>query len=106
MRATINRVPKALTAVAGLLTALALLLSVQGCGTTADATTTVTSLTHALALKEFNSYVTAERVATANQNELLAQQITSSSQYTVVTSNYITASATGHRVTTPTYGKP
>jgi hypothetical protein len=106
MRATFNRVPKALTALAGSLAALALLLSMQGCGTTADATTTVTGPTQASALKVFNSYVTSERVATANQDELLAQSITGSSQYTVVTENYIAAAASGHPVTMPTYGHP
>ena len=66
MRATLNRIPKALTAVSGSLAALALLLSVQGCSTTASATTTtVAGPTPASALKVLNYYVTAERVATA-----------------------------------------
>jgi hypothetical protein len=106
MRATINRVPKALTAVLGLLAALALLLSVQGCTTAASATTTVTGPTPASALKVFNSFVTAQRVAVANHDQLLAEALTSSSQYSVVSSEYLIAAATGREVTAPTYGKP
>ena len=106
MRATFNRFPTALTAALGLLAALALLLSVQGCGTTADATTTVTGPTPASALKVFNSYVTAERVATANQDQPLATEITASAQYSQVSVNYAVSAVTGQAVTIPTYGKP
>ena len=106
MRATFNRFPTALTAAFGLLAALALLLSVQGCGTVADATTTVTGPTPAKALEVFNAYVTAERVATANQDQPLATEITSSAQYSQVSVNYAVAAVTGQAVTSPTYGKP
>jgi hypothetical protein len=106
MRATFNRFPTALTAALGLLAVFALLLSVQGCGTTADATTTVTGPTPASALKVFNAYVTAERVATANQDQPLATEITSSAQYSQVSVNYFVAAVTGRPVTSPTYGKP
>ncbi len=106
MRATFNRFPTALTAAFGLLAALALLLSVQGCGTTADATTTATGPTPASALKVFNAYVTAERVATANQDQPLATEITGSAQYSQVSVNYTVAAVTGQPVTSPTYGKP
>jgi hypothetical protein len=106
MRATINRVPKVLTAVLGPLAALSLLLSVQACSTTASATTTVTGPTQVSALKVFNSFVTAERVAVANHDQLLAEALTSSSQYSVLSSQYVIAAATGHEVTAPTYGKP
>jgi hypothetical protein len=106
MRATFNRFPTALTVALGLLAALALLLSVQGCGTMADATTTVTGPTPTSALKVFNAYVTAERVATANQDQSLATEITSSAQYSQVSVNYAVAAVTGQAVTSPTYGKP
>jgi hypothetical protein len=106
MRVTLNRFPKALTTAFGLLAALALLLSVQACSTTADATTMIAGPTQASALKVFNSYVTADRVATANQDPLLAQQITSDAQYSQVSVNYVVAAATGRPVTSPTYGKP
>ncbi|HEY1671459.1 MAG TPA: hypothetical protein VGG50_01990 [Streptosporangiaceae bacterium] len=106
MRATFNRFPTALTTALGLLAALALLLSVQGCGTTADATTTVTGPTPAKALEVFNAYVTAERVATANQDQSLATEITSSAQYSQVSVNYAVAAVTGQAMTSPTYGKP
>ncbi|HEX3751417.1 MAG TPA: hypothetical protein VHW06_12730 [Streptosporangiaceae bacterium] len=102
MRATFNRFPKALTAVSVLLAALALVLSVQGCGTTASATTTVTGPNQARALKVFNAYVTAERVAVANRNTLLAQSLTSSAQYTVVSAQW----SYGQPVTAVSYGKP
>jgi hypothetical protein len=93
-------------AVLGPLAALALLLSLQGCGTTASATTTVAGPTQASALKVFNAYVTAERVALANHDQLLAESLTGSSQYTLLAAEYAIAAATGNQVTSPTYGKP
>jgi hypothetical protein len=102
MRATFNRFPKALTAVSALLAALALVLSVQGCGTTASATTTITGPNQAKALKVFRAYLTAERVAVANHNALLAGSLVSSAQYTMVSAQW----STGQTMTVPTYGKP
>ena len=102
MRATFNRFPKALTAVLGLLAALALTLSVTGCGTTADATTTVPGPTQASALKVFNAYVTAQRVAVANHDALLAASLTSSSQYSLVSTQW----SIGQAPAAPSYGKP
>jgi hypothetical protein len=102
MRTTFNRFPKALTAVSGLLAALALVLSVQGCGTTASAGTTVPGPNQAKALKVFSAYVTAERVAVANHSTLLAQSLVSSAQYTVVSARW----SYGQTVTAISYGKP
>ena len=84
-----------LTAVLGLLAALALLLSLQGCSTTAAATTSVTGPTPAAALRIFNAYVTAERVALANHNELLALSLLTGSQYNITSAAYTAAAATG-----------
>jgi hypothetical protein len=102
MRATSKRLPKALMAVSVLLAALALTLSVQGCSTTASATTTVAGPNQAKALKIFNSFVTAERVAVANRDTLLAQSLTSSAQYTVVSAQW----SYGQPVAAVSYGKP
>jgi hypothetical protein len=93
-------------AASGLLAALALLLSVQACGTTASATTTVAGPTQALALKVFQNYLTAQRVAVANHDALLAGTLTSSSQYTLVATQWAAAGNHGPAVTNPTYGKP
>lgn len=101
MRSTFNRAPKALMAVSALLAALALALSVQGCGTTASAAATVTGPNQASALKVFNAYVTAERVAVANHNALLAQQLVSSAEYSMVATQW----SIGQEVA-PAYGKP
>ena len=106
MRATLNRIPKAMLAVLGPLTALALLLSVQGCGTTADATTTAAGPTRATALKVFNSYVTANKVAVANHDQLLAESLTGSAEVSILQARYAMASSTGTTVTAPSYGKP
>jgi hypothetical protein len=95
-----------MTAVAGSLTAVVLLLSVQGCGTTADATTTAAGPTPAAALKVFNAYVTANKVAVANRDQLLAESLTSSAQFNVLASQYDLAASTGVPVTSPSYGKP
>ena len=48
-----GRIPRMLTAVLGPLAALGLLLCLQGCGTTAAATTSVTGPTPAAALRVF-----------------------------------------------------
>jgi hypothetical protein len=106
MRTTLNRIPRVMTAVAGSLTAAVLLLSVQGCGTTADATTAAAGPNPADALKVFNSYVTANKVAVANRDQLLAESLTSSAQFDVLSSQYDVAASTGVPVTNPDYGKP
>ncbi|HWG15018.1 MAG TPA: hypothetical protein VG268_17250 [Streptosporangiaceae bacterium] len=93
-------------AIAGSLTAVVLLLSVQGCGTTADATTDAVGPTPAAALKVFNSYVTANKVAVANRDQLLAESLTSSAQFSILSSQYDIAASTGVPVTSPSYGKP
>jgi hypothetical protein len=102
MRATFYRLPKALTAVSVLLAALALVLSVQGCSTTASATTTVSGPSQAKALKVFQAYLTAQRVAVANHDALLAGELVSSAQYSMVTTQW----SSGQVVTAPSYGKP
>ena len=101
-----GRIPRMLTAVLGLLAALALLLSLQGCGTTAAATTSVTGPTPAAALRIFSAYVTAERVALANHNELLALSLLTGSQYTITGAAYTAAAETGGTVGGPVYGRP
>jgi hypothetical protein len=106
MRTTLNRIPRVMTAVAGSLTAAVLLLSVQGCGTTADATTAAAGPNPADALKVFNSYVTANKVAVANRDQLLAESLTSSAQFDVLSSQYQIAADTGVPVASPSYGKP
>ncbi|HEY0717010.1 MAG TPA: hypothetical protein VGD68_05295 [Streptosporangiaceae bacterium] len=95
-----------MTAVAGSLTAVVILLSAQGCGTTADATTDAVGPTPAAALKVFNAYVTANKVAVANRDQLLAESLTSSAQYSVLASQYDVAASTGVPVTSPRYGQP
>jgi len=106
MRATLNRIPKAMMAVLGPVAALAVLLSVQGCGTMADATTTAAGPTPATAKSVFNAYVTANKVAVANHDQLLAQSLVSSAQVDILQSQYQMASNTGAAVTAPSYGKP
>src|ERR1700761_9660070 len=106
MRATLNRIPKAMMAVLGPVAALAVLLSVQGCGTMADATTTAAGPTPAAARSVFNAYVTANKVAVANHDQLLAQSLVSSAQVDILQSQYQMASSTGGEVTAPSYGKP
>ena len=106
MRATLNRIPKAMMAVLGPVAALAVLLSVQGCGTMADATTTAAGPTPAAARSVFNAYVTANKVAVANHDQLLAQSLVSSAQVDILQSQYQMASNTGAAVTAPSYGRP
>jgi hypothetical protein len=106
MNATVSGLPRALRALLGPLAALGLLLSVPGCGTSAAASTSTPGPTPASALQTYNSYVTNERVAVANQDELLALQSLTGSQYGVTSAAYTAAVATGHPVTGTVYGKP
>ena len=99
-------IPRLLTAALGMLAGLALLLSVQGCGTTAAATTEAAGPTPASALRVFSSYATAEKVALANHDELLALSLVTGSQTAITTAAYDVAAATGAAVTGPVYGKP
>ncbi len=103
MNATFTGIPRALLAILGPLVALGLLLSVQGCSTTASAGTSVTGPTPASALGVFNSFVTVEKVALANRNELLALSLLTGSQYSITGATY---AATGHPVIGPVYGHP
>ena len=103
MNATFTGIPRALVAILGPLMALGLLLSVQGCSTTAAAGTSVTGPTPASARGVFNSFVTAEKVALANHNELLALSLLTGSQYSITAATYAAAS---HQVTGPVYGHP
>ena len=106
MNATFTGIPRVLVAVLGPLVALGLLLSVQGCSTPAAATTAVTGPTPASALAVFNSYVTAEKVALVNHDELLALSLLTGSQYGIASAAYAAAEATGRPVTGPAYGRP
>jgi len=106
MTATFTGIPRALLAILGPLVALGLLLSVQGCSTTASAGTSVTGPTPASALGVFNSFVTAEKVALANHNELLALSLLAGSQYDITAAAYTAATTAGHPVTGPVYGRP
>ena len=101
-----GRIPRMLMAVLGPLAALGLLLSLPGCGTTAAATTSVTGPTPAGALRIFNAYVTAEKVALANHDELLALSLLTGSQYNITNAAYTAAAATGRTVGGPVYGPP
>jgi hypothetical protein len=93
-------------AIFGPLVALGLLLSVQGCSTTASATTSVPGPTPAKALKVFNSFATAQRVALANHDELLALELLTGSQYSITSAAFTAATAAGHPLTGPVYGQP
>jgi hypothetical protein len=107
MNATFKSIPRALMAILGPLTALGLLLSVQGCSTAASATTSsVTGPTPASALRVYNSFVTANKVALANHNELLALSLLTGSQLSITSATYGVATAGGHLVTDPAYGQP
>ena len=103
MNATFTGIPRALLAILGPLVALGLLLSAQGCSTTASAGTSVTGPTPASALGVFNSFVTTEKVALANHNELLALSLLTGSQYSITAAGYAAAS---HQATGPVYGHP
>ena len=107
MNATVSGLPRALRVLLGPLAALGLLLSVQGCSTSAAATTTMTpGPTPASALQIYNGYVTTEKVALVNHDELLALSLLTGSQYSITQAAYFAAVATGHPVTGPVYGKP
>lgn len=107
MNATVKGIPRALMAILGPLAALGLLLSVQGCGTAASATTaSVTGPTPASALGVYNSFVTANRVALANHDELLALSLLTGSQYSITSATYAVATARGQLMTGPVYGAP
>ncbi len=106
MNATLSSLPRALRAMLGPLAALGLLLPVQACSTTAAATTSTAGPTPASALKVYNSYMTTERVAVINHDELLALEPLTGSQYGITSAAYAAAAVTGHPVTEPVYGKP
>jgi hypothetical protein len=106
MNATVSGLPRALRVLLGPLTALGLLLSVQGCSTSAAATTMTPGPTPASALQIYNGYVTTERVALVNQDELLALSLLTGSQYSITQAAFFAAGATGHPVTGTVYGKP
>jgi hypothetical protein len=103
MNATFTGIPRALLALVGALVALGLLLSVQGCSTTASADTSVTGPTPASALGVFNSFVTTQKVALANHDELLALSLLTGSQYGITAATY---AATSDPVIGPVYGHP
>jgi hypothetical protein len=103
---TRRRVPAALKLALGLLTALGLLLSVQGCSTDASATTSPSGPTPAEAMQVFSSYVTAEKVALADHNELLALSMMNSAAYSAASSAFTIAAASGSPVAAPVYGQP
>ena len=103
MNATFTGIPRALLAILGPLVALGLLLSVQGCSMPASAGTSVTGPTPASALGVFNSFATAEKVALANHDELLALSLLTGSQYGIAGATFAAAS---HPVTGPVYGHP
>jgi hypothetical protein len=100
------RVPAKLKLVAGPLAALSLLLSVQGCGTDAAATTSPTGPTPAAAAQVFNAYVTTQKVALADHNELLALSQTTNAAYQIVSAQFATAAASGAALPVPVYGRP
>jgi hypothetical protein len=90
----------------GPLAAIGLLLSLQGCGTTASATTSVTGPAPATAMRVFNSYTTAEKVALANHDEMLALSLVTSAEYSLVTASFSIAARSGQAVPVATYGQP
>jgi len=106
MNATVSGLPRALRVLLGPLTALGLLLSVQGCSTSAAATTMTPGPTPASALQIYNGYVTTERVALVNHDEMLALLLLTDSQYSITQAAFFAAGATGHPVTGTVYGKP
>ena len=83
MNATVSGLPRALRVLLGPLAALGLLLSVQGCSTSAAATTLTPGPTPASALQVYNAFVTTEKVALVNHDELLALSLLTGSQYTI-----------------------
>jgi hypothetical protein len=106
MNATVSGLPRALRVLLGPLAALGLLLSMQGCSTSAAATTLTPGPTPGSALQIYNAYVTAEKVALVNHDELLALSLLTGSQYSITQAAYYAAVTTGHTVTGLVYGKP
>ncbi len=106
MNATASRLPRALRVLLGPLAALGLLLSVQGCSTSAAATTLTPGPTPARALQIYNAYMTNEKVALVNHDELLALSMLTGSQYSITAAAYYAAVATGHTLTGLVYGEP
>lgn len=103
---TRRRVPAALKLALGSLTALGLLLSAQGCSTDASATTSPSGPTPAEAMRVFNSYVTAEKVALADHNVLLALSQMNGAAYSAASSAFTIAAASGSALASPVYGAP
>ena len=100
------RRPAPLKLVAGPLAALGLLLSVQGCGINAAATTSPIGPTPAAATQVFNAYVTTARVALADHNELLALSQTTDAAYSIVSSAFTIAAPSGSVPPILVYGQP
>ncbi|HYZ54330.1 MAG TPA: hypothetical protein VE733_12650 [Streptosporangiaceae bacterium] len=90
----------------GPLVAIGLLLSIQGCDTTASATASVTGPTPAAAMRVFNSYVTAEKVALASHDETLALSLATGAEYSLVTASFSIAARSGQAVPAAAYGRP
>jgi hypothetical protein len=90
------------------LAALGLLMSVQGCSTTASATTSAGGPTLASVTRAYDSYVTAERVALADHNELLALSLTTSAEYALVSAGYTAGTGPGAAAAAdrPVFGRP
>src|SRR5262245_23839809 len=99
-------VPGMVKILLGLLVAIGLLLSVQGCGATASATTSATGPTPAAAMRVFNSYVTAEKVALANHDEMLALSLATGAEYNLVTASFSIAARSGQAIPVTVYGRP
>jgi hypothetical protein len=104
--ALLPAVPGIVKVLLGPLVAIGLLLSVQGCGSTASATTSATGPTPATAMRVFNSYVTAEKVALANHDEMLALSLATSAEYSLVTASFSIAARSGQAVPAAVYGQP
>jgi hypothetical protein len=100
------RGPAPLKLAAGTLAALGLLLSVQGCGINAAATTSPIGPTPAAATQVVNAYVTTERVALADHNELLALSQTTDAAYSILSGAFTIAAASGSVPPVPVYGQP
>jgi hypothetical protein len=100
------RVPAMLKLALGPLAALGLLVSVQGCGINAAATTEPIGPTPAAAKQVFNAYVTTEKVALADHNELLALSQTTDAAYSVMSGAFAIAAASGSAPPVQVYGQP
>jgi hypothetical protein len=101
-------IPGMVKVLLGPLVAIGLLLSVQGCGAgaTASATTSATGPTPATAMRVFNSYLTAERVAQANHDEMLALSLATGAEYNLVTASFRIAARSGQAIPVPVYRRP